>query len=353
MDLSKAFDCLPHDLLLGKLRAYGLNTSACALVSSYLSNRKQRVKLGPHHSEWANTRTCVPQYSILGPLLFNIFINDIFNILNTLIQVLQGDCSAILQWFDQNQMKANPKKCQAISFGKRGNRDITHFTCDRMYIPCEYSVSLLGVNFDHLLTFNNHITEIFKKAARQLAVLKRIGHVLTVQGTLTIYKSFMMSNFNYCPLIWHFCSQASTNKLEKIQERALRFIYNDHSSTYTELLKSSGTVNIHIKRTKDIACAVYKIVNKLAPSFIQTLVALKYSKYSQRRNKAATIPSAQTPTYGLKSFSHEGPRVWNCLPNEFRLIDNYSHFRRCYRIGMVQGATAQSADTSNCSVCCN
>ena len=234
MDLSKAFDCLPHDLLLGKLRAYGLTTSACALVRSYLSNRKQRVKLGPHYSEWANTSKGVPQGSILGPLLFKVFINDIFNVLNkstlynyaddntlsyshhnaeTLIQVLQCDCSAMLQWFDQNQMKANPDKFQAISFGKRGNRDIPHLSCESIHIPCEDSVSLLGVNFDHLLTFNNHINDICKKAARQLAVLKRIGHFLTVQGKLTIYKSFIMSNFNYCPLIWHFCSKANTNKL--------------------------------------------------------------------------------------------------------------------------------------------
>ena len=212
--------------------------------------------------------------------------------------------------------------------GKRGNRDIPHFPCETIRIPCEDSVSLLGVNFDHLLTFNNHITDICKKAARQLAVLKRIGHFLTVQGKLTIYKSFIMSNFNYCPLIWHFCSKANTNKLEKIQERALRFIYNDHSSTYTDLFESAGTVTLHIKRSKDIACEVFKIVNKLAPSFIHNLVELKYSKYSLRRDKAATIPSAQTSTYGLKSFSHEGPRVWNCLPNEFRVIDNYSHFKR-------------------------
>ena len=157
------------------------------LVRSYLSNRKQRVKLGPHHSEWANTSKGVPQGSILGPLLFNIFINDIFNVLNkstlynyaddntlwyshhnaeTLIQVLQCDCSAILQWFNRNQMKANPDKFQSYSFGKRGNRDIRHFTCDSMYVSCEDSVSLLGVNFDHLLTFNNHITEICKKSSQ-------------------------------------------------------------------------------------------------------------------------------------------------------------------------------------------
>ena len=169
MDLSKAFDCLSHDLLLGMLRAYGLTEKACSFVGSYLSNRKQQVKLGPHCSDWAGSIKGVPQGSILGPLLFNIFINDIFHALGqsslynyaddntlsyshcnpeTVAHTLQQDCSSVLLWFKENQMKANPDKFQAISFSKKGNRQITDFTFGNTTIQCEDSVVLLGIEVD-------------------------------------------------------------------------------------------------------------------------------------------------------------------------------------------------------------
>ena len=193
------------------------------------------MKLGPRYSEWADIVSGVPQCSILRPLLFNVFINDICHFLDksslynyaddntlsyahskydTLIHTLQQDCTSTLQWFNVNKMKANTSKFQAISFGKRGTRDIKNLTFENTTIHCENSVVLLGIEIDHSLTFSIHIANICNKAARQLAVLKRLSLLLTRQGKLAISKSFITSNFNYCPLIWHFHSQSSTKKLE-------------------------------------------------------------------------------------------------------------------------------------------
>ena len=103
-------------------------------------------------------------------------------------------------------------------------------------ISREDNISLLGVNIDFMLQFDDHVSDICKKASKQLAVLKRFRRFLTKQGKLVIYNSFIASNFSYCPLAWHFCSVTSTNKLEKVQERALRFINNDFTSSLNEFL---------------------------------------------------------------------------------------------------------------------
>ena len=92
-------------------------------------------------------------------------------------------------------------------------------------IQCEETVKLLGVTFDYMLNFEAHIANICKKAARQINVLLRLSNVLNQETKILIYKSFIYSNFNYCPLVWHYCSKASTDKLEKMQYRAVRLVF--------------------------------------------------------------------------------------------------------------------------------
>ena len=131
MDLSKAYDCLPHNLMVAKLEAYGISKESLQLISDYLSYHKQRTKIGSAYSDWANVIRGIPQGSILGPLLFNIFINDIFLVVeksdicnfaddNTLhshgsnlpliLNNLEHDMKNLLYWFKINSLKAKPRK---------------------------------------------------------------------------------------------------------------------------------------------------------------------------------------------------------------------------------------------------
>ena len=172
-------------------------------------------------------------------------------------------------------MKVNPDKFQAIAIVKNTQSKNISFNLNGNIIKTEDEVKLLGVTIDYELKFNSHITNICRKASRQLNVLKRIGKYLNRLGKLTIYHSFILSNFNYCPVIWHFCSEANTKKMEKIQERALQFIYNENHSTYEELLAKSKLPSLKIRRIRTIAIETFKIINKETPQYLRDLVTLK------------------------------------------------------------------------------
>ena len=299
MDLSKAFDCLPHDLLLLKLEADGLSSSSLKLIKNYLSNRKQCVRVGSSLSNWQNIYKGVPQGSILGPILFNIFINDIFHFttnsslynyaddntlsyanrdIDTVISTLEKDSLALIEWFSSNQMKANPEKFQALAIGEKTMGKNITFDLAGNKIKCEKEVKLLGITIDFELNFNTHISNICKKASRQLNVLKRLGKYLNKLGKLTIYHSFIMSNFNFCSLTWHFCSEANTTKIEKVQERALRFIYQDHNSTYEDLLIKSKMPSLKVRRLRTMAIEVFRTVNHENPVYLHDLINIKKNK---------------------------------------------------------------------------
>ena len=176
MDLSKAFDCMPHTLLIAKFKAYGLQDLSIQLVTSYLEGRKQMVRVGNERSEWAYIIKGVPQGSILGPIFFNIFINDMFHSIkkaelinytddNTVttvpptqklvVDLLQAESQVAIAWLPLNQMLANPEKFQAIFINCVEN-DI-EIEIDVIKLSSEDHVKLLGVNLDS----NSHSTYLF------------------------------------------------------------------------------------------------------------------------------------------------------------------------------------------------
>ena len=162
---------------------------------------------------------------------------------------------------------------------------------------------------------------------RQINVLSRISKYLTLEGRKAIYYSFVLSNFNFCPLIWHFCSQSNCIKLEKLNLRALRFVYRDFTSSYETLLEKHGHSSLSLQRLRIIATETFKILNDMAPKYLSKLLEAKVSHYDTRKQKTLHIPHVKTTKYGLNSFRTLAAKTWNSLPNHIRVTEKYSTFK--------------------------
>ena len=214
MDLSKAFDTINHELLLAKLHAYGFSEQALLILSSYFSNRKQRVKINNAFSSWTDLIQGVPHGFVLGPLLFNIYLNDLFfslkniNVCNfaddttpyvcdksieTVLKLLEGNCEIALCWFENNYVKLNTDKCHLIVSGYKHEHIWAKIGSDKIWESSD--VKLLGVTIDKELKFDKHVSKICSKASRKLSVLARMSKLLSFEKRRVIFKSFVECQF--------------------------------------------------------------------------------------------------------------------------------------------------------------
>ena len=190
-------------------------------------------------------------------------------------------------------------------------------------------MELLGVTIDKKLKFDAHVAKICRRVSQQVAVLRRMKKILPFETRMKLYQSFIVPHFNYCAETWNFCSKGATTKLEKLNERALRFVYRDYSSSYEMLLKQSGYQTLLNQRLAKILTTVYKVVNRQGVSeSLRDLVELRESNYNLRGDKILTLPKLNTTKYGLKSLRYEGANLWNKLPNEYRKADSYKLFKK-------------------------
>ena len=154
--------------------------------------------------------------------------------------------------------------------------------------------------------------------------------------------------FNYCPLTWHFCGEVNTKKIKKIQERALRFIYSDYSSSYESLLIKSQLPSPKVRRIRTIALESFKILNNLSPAYLNDLLTVKNYSYNFRYQKTVEVPQVRTVKHGSSSFRSTAAKIWNSLPQHLRDISSFGVFKN-----QINAWSGGSCSCLFCSVGCN
>ena len=345
MDLSKAYDTIRHDLLIAKLDAYGFSNKALKFMYSYLHKRKQRVKIFDTFSKWLEITFGIPQGSILGPLLFNIFINDLFLFiestdicnfaddntlytsdknLETIINKLNIDILNLEKWFQQNSLVANPEKFQLMFIGTKESKSIF---LNNIEIKASERIELLGLLIDNKLTFKQHVSKICKNANNKLSAINRLRNLINTSQTKSLINTHVLSYFFYCPLIWMFLNKNENEQINKVHKRSLKIIHNNYSSNFEELLLIDDSTKIHTRHLRMLMTEIYKITNNLSPELLSHMFKQKNVKYNMRDNLILQLPVAKTNTFGINSLVFKGSLVWNKLPHNIKTANSLSLFK--------------------------
>ena len=308
--------------------------------------KKKKKKINLSFSDWHEQLQGVPQGSVLGPLLFNIYLNGLFYILKdanicnfaddttpyvsdlclkNVMEKLEDHSEIAITWFECNNMKLNTDKCRLLVSGHRYEEMWVKVGKDRIWESKE--VNLLGVTIDNELKFDKHVSNVCLKAGRKLSVLSRMGKFLSFEKKRTLYKSFVESQFKYCPLIWMFHSRYSNAKINRLHMRALRLVYNDFQSTFDELLDRDKSFTIHHQNIQTLAIEIYKIFHGLSTSNYKELFVFRNNNYNTRSKYDLTIPLVNSVLKGQNSLRYLGPIIWNSIPLNIRCVDNFNIFK--------------------------
>ena len=353
LDLSAAFDCVDHHILLQRLEStFGVRGAALSWISSFLLGRTQIVCFGGRLSSIGLLTCGVPQGSVLGPLLFLLYTAELLDLVadcgltahsyaddtQVYVGTTAGDSEGAVRrftecverisgWMSSNRLKLNAEKTQVIWIGTRqqlAKVDIDQLHLMSANVTFSTTVSNLGVMIDRQLSMADQVAALCRSCFFQLRQLRTVKCSLTADALATLIHAFISSRLDYCNSLLVGVGEGLLQKLQRVQNAAARLVTDTRKYEHiTPVLRALHWLPVRQRIVFKVAMLVYKCLHNLAPPYLADDLLPLESMPGRRRLRSVSnmelfIPRTRTVSFGPRAFAVCGPTIWNSLPSELR-----------------------------------
>ena len=328
LDFQKAFDNVPHHRLFTKLKGYGISGNILEWIKNFLSERKQKVVLNGSNSKWTDVTSGIPQRSVLGPILFTIYINDLSDVVQNVAKLfaddiklyaavnntndvikLQGDIDILMQWSKDWLLTFNKSKCKHIHFGPPNN---DKYQMGGDIITQSTEEKNLGITIDEKFKFQIHINNQAKKANKRLGMIKRSFTYMDKNMFTTLYKCIVRPHLEYGSNIWSVMYKKEAIQIENVQRRATKLVKNIQHLSYSDRSRNLGLPSLQYRRLRSDMVETFRIINNIDKVYSNTIFPKNENTTRGHKHK---IYKRQCRTNIRKYiFSQRVVDIWNSLP---------------------------------------